>query len=179
MLKLPCCFIILFYSKYVLLRLLKFLFIKQILNFLSVIISYFICHWNGQLNFGNCKNLFRPSLSVSFIKYFLFFVILTWSPIENFSVKVRPPNSGYKFLHTLFSFSLRLASFGIIFIDEWIALLYWSTSKSSTSTYFLVLLAEKYLNIFSLLVLLNLSFTQDFSSFSVEWISTSFWTSLL
>ena len=33
---------------------------------------------------------------------------------------------------------------------------------------FFVLLAEKYLNIFSLIVLLNLSITQDFSSFSVE-----------
>ena len=61
-----------FNPKYVLLRLLKFLFIKRAMNFLSVIISYFICRWNGQLNFRNCKNLFRPSLSVSFIKCFPF-----------------------------------------------------------------------------------------------------------
>ena len=32
----------------------------------------FLCHWNGQLNFRNCKNLFRSSLSVSLIKCFLF-----------------------------------------------------------------------------------------------------------
>ena len=50
-----CCSIFFFYPKYVLLRLLKFLFIKRTLNFLSVIIGYFICHWNGQLNFRNCK----------------------------------------------------------------------------------------------------------------------------
>ena len=56
-----------FYLKYVLLHLLNFLFIKGTLNFLSVIISYFICHWNGQLNFWNFEDLFRPSLSVSFI----------------------------------------------------------------------------------------------------------------
>ena len=61
-----------FYPKYVLLRLLKFLFIKRTLNFLSIINSYFVCHWNGQFNFRNFKNLFRPSLSVSFIKCFLF-----------------------------------------------------------------------------------------------------------
>ena len=126
----------------------SFLLVKRTLNFLSVIISYFICHWNCQLNFRNFKNLFRPSFSesyqyISFIKYFFFFAILTLSPIENFCDKDLPPNSGYKFLHTLFSFSLRLASFGVIFIDEWIALLYWFTSKSSTSTYFIVLSAEK------------------------------------
>ena len=61
-----------FYPKYVLLRLLKFLFVKQTLNFLSVIISYFICHWNCQLNFRNFENLFRPSFSLSVIKYFHF-----------------------------------------------------------------------------------------------------------
>ena len=104
-----------FYPKNVFLHLLKFLFLKQSLNFLSVIISYFICHWNGQLNFGNLKNLFRPSLSVSFIKCFLF---LCYSTIGNFGVKVLPPNFLYQFLHTLFSFSLRLASFGFIFIDD-------------------------------------------------------------
>ena len=37
---------------------------------------------------------------------------------DNFDVKVLSPNSGYKFLHTLFSFSLRRAAFGVIFIDE-------------------------------------------------------------
>ena len=144
----PCCLIIFLYPKYVLLRILKFLLVKQTLNFLSVIISYFVCHWNCQLNFWNFRNLFRPPLSVSLIKHIFFFVIRTLSPIENFEAKVLPPNSGYKFLHTLFSFFLRLASFGDIFIYEWIVLLYWSTSKSSTSTYFVVLLAEKYLTIF-------------------------------
>ena len=38
------------------------------LNFLSVIISNFICHWNSELNFRNFENLFRLSLSVSIIK---------------------------------------------------------------------------------------------------------------
>ena len=59
-----------FYSKYLLLRLLKFLFVKRTLNFLSVIISYFICHWNCQFNFRNFENLFRQSFSVFFIKIF-------------------------------------------------------------------------------------------------------------
>ena len=154
-----------FYPKYVLLRLLKFLFIKRTLNFLSVITSYFICHWNVQLNFRNCKNLFRPSLSVSFIKCFLFFVILTLSPIEKFGVKDLPPNCGYKFFHTLISFSYDvLPSESFLSMNE----LYYGTSKSSTSTNFLVLLAQKYLNIFSLIVLLNLSITQDFSSLYVD-----------
>ena len=35
------------YPKYVLLRLLKFLLIKRTLNYLFVIISYFICDWKG------------------------------------------------------------------------------------------------------------------------------------
>ena len=91
------------YPKYVL-RLLKFFFIKRTLYFLSVVISYFIYHWNRQLNFRNCKNLFRPSLSVSFIKIFFFFVILTWSQIENFGVKVLTQNYEYKFLHFIFVF---------------------------------------------------------------------------
>ena len=60
------------YYKYVLLRLLKFLFVKRTLNFISVIISYFICHCNCQLNLRNFKNFFRPSLGVSFIKCYLF-----------------------------------------------------------------------------------------------------------
>ena len=60
------------YPKYVLRRLLTFLFVKRSLYFLTVIISYFICHWNGQLNFSNYGNLFCPCLSVSFIKCFLF-----------------------------------------------------------------------------------------------------------
>ena len=107
-----------FYPKYVLLRLLKFLFVKRTLKFLSVIISYFICHWNRQLNFRNCKNLYSPSLSVSFIKYFIFLCYSNMTPIENFDVKVLPTNSGYKFIHTLFSFSLRFASIGVIFIEE-------------------------------------------------------------
>ena len=46
----------------------------------------------------------------------------------------------------MFSFSLWLASCGVIFIDEWIVLLYWSTNKSSRSTNFLVLLAVTDLN---------------------------------
>ena len=71
-------------------RLLKFLFIKRTLNFLSVIISYFICHWNGQLNHRNLKNLFRPRFSVTFIKQIFFLVILTLSPLENFEAKVLP-----------------------------------------------------------------------------------------
>ena len=98
----PCYFIIIFYPKYFLLRLLKFLFIKRILNFVSVIISYFICHWNGQLHFGNCKNLFRSSLSVSFIKCFLFLCYSNMITNQKFGVNILPPNSGYKFLHTLF-----------------------------------------------------------------------------
>src|SRR6218665_326290 len=44
--------------------------------------------------------------------------------------------------------------------------------------YFLVELAEKYLNILSRMLLFHLSTTQDFSSFSVEYYSTSFLTSL-
>ena len=156
----------LFYPKYVLLRLLKFLFIKRTMNFLSVIISYFI--WNGQLNFINFENLFHPSLSVSFIKCVLFLgyskIITNW----NFGVKVLPPNFWYKFLRTLFSFSVQLAFMVVIFIYDWIALLYWSTSKSSTSANFLLLLPVKYLVIFSFIVLLNLSITQDFSSSSEE-----------
>ena len=70
------------------------------------------------MNIRNFKNLFRPPLSVTFIKCLIQFVIRTLSAIENFDVKVLPSNSGYKFLHTLFSFSLRLASFGVIFIGE-------------------------------------------------------------
>ena len=68
----------LFYPKYVLLRLLKFLFVKRSLYFLSVIISYFKCHWNGQLNFRNCKisSVHRRVYSLSNV--FLFFVILTF-----------------------------------------------------------------------------------------------------
>ena len=68
------------------------------------------------MNLRNFKNLFRPPLSVTIIKCFLFFVIRTLSPIENFGVKVLPPNSGYNFLQTLFSFSLRLAFFGVILL---------------------------------------------------------------
>ena len=108
------------------LRLLKFLFIKRTLNFLSFIISYFICHWNDQINCWHFKNLFRPSLSVSFIKCFLFFVILRLSPIINYGVMVLIPNSGYRFLHTLLSFSLRLASFRVIL---WINELYYYTDQ--------------------------------------------------
>ena len=85
---------------------LEFLFIKRTLNFLSVIISYFIFHWNGQLNLRNFKNLFGSPLSVTFMKQIFFFLILTLSPIENCGAKILPPNSGYKFCHTLFSFSL-------------------------------------------------------------------------
>src|SRR6218665_971772 len=40
--------------------------------------------------------------------------------------------------------------------------------------YFLVELAEKYLNILSRMLLFHLSTTQDFSSFSVEYNSSSF-----
>ena len=86
------------------LRLLKFLFIKRTLNFFFVIISYFVYHWNGQLNFRKCKNLFRPYLSVSFIKCFLFFVILTLSSIESFGVKFLTPNSGHRVRHIYFRF---------------------------------------------------------------------------
>ena len=68
-----------FYPKYVMLRLLKFLFIKRTLYFLSVIISYFICHWNCQLNFRNFENLFRPYLSVSFINYHQLKILASWS----------------------------------------------------------------------------------------------------
>ena len=131
-----------FYRKYVLPSLLKVLLIKRTLYFLSVIISYFICHWKRQFNCRNFKNLFRPSLSVSFIKCFLF--LCYFNVITNFGVMILPPNSRYKLFHTSFSFSLCIASLGVIFIDEWIALLYWSTSMSNTSTNFLVLLAEKY-----------------------------------
>src|SRR6218665_1003254 len=52
-------------------------------------------------------------------------------------------------------------------------------SASNPSTYLLVELAEKYLNIFSLIVLFHLSTTHDVSWFSVEYSSTSFLTSLL
>ena len=58
-------------------------------------------------------------------------------------------------------------------------LLYWSLSVSNTSIYLLVELAEKYLNIFSLIVLFHILTTHVFSSFSVEYSSTSFLTSLL
>ena len=139
---------------------------KRTWYFLSVTISYFLCHRNCQLNFTKFNNFFRPYLSVFFITCFLF---LCYSNIiGHFGGKVLPPNSGYKFIHILFSFSLRFASFAVIYMDEWIALLYRSASKSSTPTNFLVLLADKYLNIFSLIVIVNLSITQDFSSFSVE-----------
>ena len=107
-----------FNPKYVLVRLLKFLFVKRTLNFLSVITSYFVYHWYNELNFRNCKNLFRSSLSVSFIECFLFLRYSNIITNRKLGAKVLPPNSRYKFLHTLFSFSLRLASFRVMFIDE-------------------------------------------------------------
>ena len=61
---------------------------------------YMSLEWS--LNLRNFKNLFRLPLSVTFIKDIFFFVILTLSPIENFGAKVLPPNSGYKFLHTIY-----------------------------------------------------------------------------
>ena len=122
---------------------------KRTLHFRFVIISYFIFHWNGQVNLRNFETSSVHLWVYPLSNAFYFIVILTWSPIENVGVKVLPPNSGYKFLHTLYSFSLRFATIGVIFIYEWIVLLYWSKSKWSTSTNFLVLLAEKYLNIFA------------------------------
>ena len=73
--------------------------------------------------------------------------------MEVFDVKVLSPKFGYIFTQTLFLFSLRLASFWVIFIDE---LRYINV---------VVLLAETYLNMFSLTVPMKLSITQDFSSF--------------
>ena len=64
--------LVLFDSECILRRLLQLLFIKRFLCFLSIITSYFICHWNCQLNLRNFKNLFRPSLRVTFIKCFRF-----------------------------------------------------------------------------------------------------------
>ena len=94
----------LFNSKCALRRLLKFLFIKGTLNFRSVIISYFICHWNGQLNYLNFENLFRLPLSVNFIKHIFFLSYSNIITIKHFEANVLPPNFGYKFLHTLFRF---------------------------------------------------------------------------
>ena len=125
----PCCFIICFYPKYVLIRLLKFFFIKCILYFPFVILYVIgIVNWIFEI----LKTSFVHHLVYPLANLFFFFVIVTLSPIENFGFKVLLPNSGYKFIHTLFSFSLRRASFGVIFIDEWIALLYRSASTSST-----------------------------------------------
>ena len=107
-----------FYPKYVLLSLLKFLFIKGTLYFLSVIISYFICHSDCQLNIINFINFFRSSLSVAFIKRFLFLCYFNIITNGKFWCNGLSPNSGYKFLDSLFLFSLRLASFRVIFIDE-------------------------------------------------------------
>ena len=137
----------LFYPKYVLLRLLKFLFIKRTLNFLSVKISYFICYWNGQLNLRNCKNLFRPSLSLPFINCFPFHCYSNMIINQKFGVKVLPPNLDINFFTPYFRFPYDLfLSVSFLLMNE----LYWSTSRSSTSTNFLVLLAEKYLNLFFL-----------------------------
>jgi len=68
---------------------------------------------------------------------------------------------------TLFSFSLLLTSVGVTLMEEW-TVLYRFTSSSKTSMYFLVEFAEKYLNIFSFMVVFQRSTTLDFSSFSVE-----------
>src|SRR6218665_4207629 len=64
-------------------------------------------------------------------------------------------------------------------MEECLVSLYCTNIESKTSIYLLVELAVKYLNIFSLIVRFHRSIMQDFSSFSVEYISTSFWTSLL
>ena len=148
-------------------RLFEFLFIKRTLNFLSIIIGYVICHWNCQLIFWNFKNLFRPPFSVSLIKRF--FSLL----FEHYhQSKILEPRSYHQILDINFStlyFRFLTTSF-----------LRWHFFATNESYYctdpqgsmyiniFLVLLAEKYLNIFSLIVLLNLWITQDFSSFSVE-----------
>src|SRR6218665_229429 len=85
----------------------------------------------------------------------------------------------FKFLHTMVLFLFILASLGDIFMEECLVSLYRATIDSKTSIYLLVELAVKYLNIFSLIVRFHRSIMHDFSSFSVEYSSTSFWTSLL
>src|SRR6218665_1879152 len=85
----------------------------------------------------------------------------------------------FKFLHTMVLFFFVLASLGDNFTEECLVSLYCTTIESKTSIYLLVELAVKYLNIFSLIVPFHRSIIQDFSSFSVEYSTTSFWTSLL
>src|SRR6218665_540229 len=64
-------------------------------------------------------------------------------------------------------------------MEECLVSLYCTNIESKTSIYLLVELAVKFLNIFSLIVRFHRSIMQDFSSFLVEYSSTSFWTSLL
>ena len=146
---LPCC-LLFFYPKYVLLRLLKVLFIKRTLNFLSVIISYLICHWNVHLNFRNFENLFRSSLSVSFIKCFLFLCYSNMIANRKFLVsRSYHPILGINFSTLYFRFHYDLLpSVSFLLMNE---LHYCTDLQVSTSPNFLALLAEKYLNNFSLI----------------------------
>src|SRR6218665_4064487 len=85
----------------------------------------------------------------------------------------------FKCLHTIVLFFFILASLGDIFMEECLVSLYCTTIESKTSIYLLVELAVKYLNILSLIVRFHRSIMEDFSSFSVEYSTMSFWTSLL
>ena len=64
------------------------------------------------LNTSSVQRCVKP-----FSNNFFFFVILILSTTENFGLKVLP-KSGYKFLQTVFSFFFKLASTGVILIDE-------------------------------------------------------------
>ena len=116
-----------FYPKYILLCLLKFLFVKRTLYFhLVIIISYFACHWNSQLNFGNCKKTLA-SIFECILYQMLSFLCYSYT-INNrqFGANVLPPilDINFSTLYFRFPYDL-LTSVSFLSMNE----LYYCTYK--------------------------------------------------
>ena len=143
---------------YFLWRLLEIFFIKRTLNFLTVIISYFICHWNCQLNFLYFKFLFRPFFSLLFEHCHQKKILESRSYHQ--ILNIISPYFIFIFLTTCFlrSHFYRWRNCIIVLIDKYVMYI----------NILSCIMCREILKKNSWIVLLNLSITQDFSSFSVE-----------
>ena len=122
-----------FYSKFLLIYLLQFFFIKCSNDFFTITIINNISPWDCILNFFNHKNSFRPIWSIALSKNF--FVFRYSQMITNFKFRIFI----IKFF-TKVKYVLSLTLIGFILIVLYFLLLYLCTISSSLSIYtFLIL----------------------------------------
>ena len=121
-------FFFFFYSKFLLIGLLQFFFIKYSNNFFTIEIVKNICPWNCLFNFTINKNFFIPVWCVSFSKNI--FVFRNSYVISNLKFRIFIINFFLK-INICIIFNIT----GFILIVLWYVLLYSPTVSSNLSIY--------------------------------------------